>query len=283
MKLKGKIAVVTGGGAGIGRGIIHCLAEEGADIAVVDINFTNAQKAAAELKPLGVKTLAVSANVTESTEIDRLISHILQTFGRIDILVNNVGGESRYYFEKPGQPYTEEQEWDDTVKLNLKTSMMMCHALMSYFVKQQSGKIINIASIGGRAQFGGGNRGGGPASTEFGPMMSYCVSKAGLIQFSRMLALQLAPYNINVNCICPGILYTPLYERSFPRRQQMTPGSAGLSAREFFDKYVIKPVVPLGREQTPEDIGRTVVFFASEESRNITGQAINIDGGMYPS
>ncbi len=283
MKLKGKVAVVTGGGAGIGRGIIHCLAEEGADIAVVDIDIASARKAADELKSFNVKTMAFAANVTENAEITRLLPQILAAFGCIDILVNNVGGESRFYFEKPGQPYTEEQEWDDTVKLNLKTSMMMCHALMPYLVKQKSGKIINIASIGGRPQFGSANRGGGPAPTEFGPMMSYCVSKAGLIQFSRMLALQLASYNINVNCICPGILYTPLYERSFPRRQQMTPGAEGLSAREFFDKYVIKPVVPLGREQTPEDIGRTVVFFASEESRNITGQAINIDGGMYPS
>ncbi len=282
MKLKGKVAVVTGGGAGIGRGIIHCLAEEGADIAVVDVNPANAQKAAAELKSLNVKTLAVTANVTESTDVDRLITEVLAAFGRIDILVNNVGGESRYYFEKPGRTYTEEQEWDDTVKLNLKTSMMMCHALMSYFVKQKSGKIINIASIGGRPQFGMVHHGGAEPSG-FGPMMSYCVSKAGLIQFSRMLALQLAPYNINVNCICPGVLYTPLFERSFVRRQQMTPGSEDLSAREFFDKYVIKPQVPLGREQTPEDIGRTVVFFSSEESRNITGQAINIDGGMYPS
>ncbi len=283
MKLKSKVAVVTGGGAGIGRGIIHCLAEEGADIAVVDMDIASARTAADELKSSTVNTMACAANVTENAELARLLPQILAAFGRIDILVNNVGGESRFYFEKPGQPYTEEQEWDDTVKLNLKTSMMMCHALMPYLVKQKSGKVINIASIGGRPQFGSANREGGPAPTEFGPMMSYCVSKAGLIQFSRMLALQLASYNINVNCICPGILYTPLYERSFPRRQQMTPGAEGLSAREFFDKYVIKPVVPLGREQTPEDIGRTVVFFASEESRNITGQAINIDGGMYPS
>jgi meso-butanediol dehydrogenase / (S,S)-butanediol dehydrogenase / diacetyl reductase len=283
LKLKGKVAVVTGGGAGIGHGIIRCLAEEGADIAVVDVNSTNAQKAAAEIKMSGVKSLAFTANVTESTDVERLLSQVLTAFGRIDILVNNVGGESRFYFEKPGQPYTEEQEWDDTVKLNLKASMLMCHSLMSYFIKQKSGKIVNISSVGGRAQLGTGNRGGGPGPSGFGPMMSYCVSKAGLIQFSRMLALQLAPYNINVNCICPGVLYTPLYERSFERRQQMTPGSEGLSPREFFDKYVIKPQVPLQREQTPEDIGRTVVFFVSEESRNITGQAINVDGGMYPS
>jgi NAD(P)-dependent dehydrogenase (short-subunit alcohol dehydrogenase family) len=283
LKLQGKVALVTGGGAGIGRGIIRCLAEEGADIAIVDVNSTNAQKVADEIKAHGVKAFAVTANVTENTEVSHLISRVLEHYGHLDILVNNVGGESRYYFEKPGETYTDEQEWDDTVKLNLKTTMMMCHDLMPFFIKQKSGKIVNIASIGGRAQFGNGNRGGGPGPVSFGPMTSYCVAKAGLIQFSRMLALQLAPYNINVNCICPGVLYTPLYERSFERRQRMTPGSEGLSAREFFDKYVIKPQVPLGREQTPEDIGRTVVFFVSEESRNITGQAINVDGGIYPS
>jgi NAD(P)-dependent dehydrogenase (short-subunit alcohol dehydrogenase family) len=111
--------------------------------------------------------------------------------------------------------------------------------------------------------------------------MSYCVAKAGVIQFSRMLALQLASYNINVNCVCPGILYTPLYERSVDRRKQMTPGSEKLSAREYFDKYVIAPI-PLGREQTPEDVGRAVAFLVSEESRNITGQTLNVDGGLLP-
>ena len=115
----------------------------------------------------------------------------------------------------------------------------------------------------------------------YSPMTSYGVSKAGIIQFSRMMAMQLAKYNVNVNCICPGVLYTPMYERSAPRRIQATPGAEGMTPREYFDKFVT-PTVPLGREQTSEDIGRTVVFLVSEDARNITGQSINVDGGMMP-
>lgn len=281
MKLQNKVAIVTGGGTGIGHGIIQCLAEEGADIAVVDLNSTNAKKSAGEIQSMGRKSLAVKADVTDSNDVKKAVSQVLDAFGKVDILVNNVGGESRFYFEKPGQPYSEEQEWDDTVKLNLKSTVIMCHTLMPYLIEQKSGKIVNIASVGGRPPFGTSARPGDVMAAHFSPMTSYCVSKAGVIQFNRVLALQLAPFNVNVNCICPGVLYTPLYERSAPRRIEHTPGADGMSWREYFDKYVVSQV-PLGREQTPEDIGRAVVFFASEESRNITGQAINVDGGAFP-
>jgi len=162
--------------------------------------------------------------------------------------------------------------------------MIMSHAAAPLFIGQRSGKIVNIASIAGRAPSGGGARSGGGMAGKgplFSPMMSYGVAKAGVIQFTRMLAVQLAEYNVNVNCVCPGVLYTPLYERSFPRRLQATPEARGLSPREYFDKYVVSRV-PLGREQTPEDIGRAVVFLASEDAKNITGQSINVDGGMVP-
>jgi len=159
----------------------------------------------------------------------------------------------------------------------------MSRAVAPLFIQQKSGKIVNIASIGGRAPSGGARTGSGmmPDGRLFSPMMSYGVAKAGAIQFTRILALQLAEFNVNVNCICPGVLYTPLYERSVPRRLQASPEAAGMSAREYFDKYVVSRV-PLGREQTPEDIGRAVVFLTSEDARNITGQSINVDGGMVP-
>lgn len=282
MKLKSKIAVVTGGGAGIGAGIVRCLAEEGADVAVIDVVAKNAKNMADEVKKMGRQSLAIVANVTEGKEAGQALKKVIDTFDHIDILVNNVGGESRYYFEKPGQPYSEEQEWDDTVKLNLKSTVIMCRAVAEIFVKQRSGKIVNISSIGGRSPSGGGPRPGGGLSERgaaFSPMTSYGVAKAGVIQFSRMMAMQLAEFNINVNCICPGVLYTPLYERSAPRRITATLGAKGMTPREYFDKYVVSGV-PLGREQTPEDIGRTVVFFVSDEAKNITGQSINVDGGM---
>jgi NAD(P)-dependent dehydrogenase (short-subunit alcohol dehydrogenase family) len=279
MKLEGKIAVITGGGAGIGQGIALCLAEEGANVAVIDISAGNAKDVANKVKAMGRRPLAITANVTDSKQAEQALQKVLAAFGHIDILVNNVGGESRFYYEKPGQQYSEEEEWDDTVRLNLKATMIMSHAVSPLFVKQRSGKIVNIASIAGRAPAGGGARPSGTAA--FSPMMSYGVAKAGVIHFTRMLALQLAGSNVNINCVCPGVLYTPLYERSFPRRLQATPEAAGMNAREYFDKYVVSRV-PLGREQTPEDIGRAVVFLVSDDARNITGQTINVDGGMVP-
>jgi NAD(P)-dependent dehydrogenase (short-subunit alcohol dehydrogenase family) len=283
MKLENKSAIVTGGGAGIGLGIALCLAEEGADVAVMDINSRAAAEAAGRVKELGRRSLAVTADATDTRQIDQAVQKVLDAFGKIDILVNNTGGEARYYNEVPGQPYPEEKEWDDTVRLNLKPPMLMVRAVAPYFEKQHSGKIVNISSIGGRSPSGMGGGAKGMAGDGFGysPMTSYCVSKAGIIQFTRLMALQLAKYNVNVNCICPGVLYTPLYERSAPRRIQATPGAEGMTPREYFDKY-IAPTVPLGREQTTEDIGRTVVFLVSEDARNITGQSINVDGGMVP-
>lgn len=282
MKLNDKIAVVTGGGAGIGEGICRCLAKEGADLAVVDVNRGNAERVAAAVKGMGRRAETFVADVTDSGEVDRVVKEILAAFGRIDILVNNVGGEARFYEEKPGEPYLEEKEWDDTVRLNLKTTMLVCRAVMPHLIEQQSGKIVNIASIGGRPPSGRGRPSGmSGRGAEISPMMSYGASKAGVIQFTMTLALQLAEFNINVNGVCPGVLYTPLYERSVPRRIQATPGAEGLTPKEFFDKYVA-PIVPLRRGQTAEDIGRAVVFFASEDARNITGQTLNVDGGMMP-
>lgn len=283
MKLKGKVAAVTGGGAGIGEGIVKCLAEEGADVAVIDISKDNAEKVSKDVNAMECRSLAILANVTEKDQADYALKQIMETFGRIDVLVNNVGGESKYYYEEPGIDYSEEKEWDDTIRLNLRATMLMTRAVAPLLVSQKSGKIVNISSIGGRPMAGGPPPGSGMSGSEskLSPMTSYGVAKAGVIQFSRLMALQLAPYNINVNCICPGVLYTPLYERSAPRRIQSTPGAEGLSYREYFDKYVASRV-PLGREQTPEDIGKAVVFLSSEEARNITGQSINIDGGLTP-
>lgn len=283
MKLKDKIALVSGGGTGIGEGIARCLAEEGASIAVVDIHRVNAERVAEAVHRLGRKAGAFVADVTDGDSVEQVVKEVIETFGKMDILVNNVGGEGRYYNETPGETYLEEKEWDDTVRLNLKSTMLMCRAVMPHLIRQKSGKIVNISSIGGRPPSGRGTSLGGMRGigAEISPMMSYGISKAGVIQFSMTLSLQLAPHNINVNCVCPGVLYTPLYERSVPRRIAATPGSEGMSPREFFDKYVVSGV-PLGREQTPEDIGRAVCFFASEEARNITGQTLNVDGGMAP-
>ncbi|MBN2238439.1 MAG: SDR family oxidoreductase [Dehalococcoidales bacterium] len=286
MKLEGKVALVTGGGAGIGQGICLCLAEEGADVAVVDIVKESADAVVEKIKSLGRRSITIIADATEKDQVDAALAEVLNTFGRLDIVVNNVGGESKFYFEEPGEDYLEEKEFDDTVKLNLKSTVLMSRAVMPLFIKQRYGKIINIASVAGRPMPGRGYHPVEDVDPErianLGPMAGYAVAKAGVLQFTRMTAIQLASYNVNVNCICPGTLYTPLYERSVARRKQMTPGTDNLSDQEYFDKYVA-PQVPMGRGQTPEDIGKAVVFFASEDAKNITGQTINVDGGAFPS
>ncbi len=283
MKLEGKVALVTGGAAGIGQGIVMQLAREGADVAIMDISRQTADETAGQVKALGRKSLVIIADAGDAKEAEAALRKTLDSFGKLDILVNNVGGESKYYHVKEGEPYSEEQEWDDTVRLNLKTTMTMCHTIAPYFVGRKAGKIVNISSVAGRAMAGTRAPGisAGRAGASFGPMISYAVAKAGVLQFTRALALQLAEYDINVNAVCPGSVYTPLYERSFPRRLVATPEAKGMGPREYFEKYVASRI-PMGRGQTVEDMGNAVVFLVSEDARNITGQALNVDGGQFP-
>lgn len=284
MKLEGKVAMVTGGGAGIGQGIVMQLARASADVAILDISADTANETAKQVKALGCKALVIIADAADAGQAEAALKKTLDAFGKLDILVNNVGGESKYYHVKEGEPYSEEQEWDDTVRLNLRTTMIMCHTIAPYFVERRSGKIVNISSVAGRPPAGSrapGMAAAGGRGASFSPMMSYAVAKAGVIQFTRSLALQLAEYDINVNCVCPGSVYTPLYERSFPRRLAATPEAKGLGPREYFEKFVASRI-PLGRGQTAEDMGSAVAFLVSEDARNITGQALNVDGGQFP-
>ncbi len=283
MKLEGKVAMVTGGGAGIGQGIVMQLARAGADVAILDISRATADETAKQVDSLGRKSLVIIADAGDAKQAEAALKKVIDKFGKLDILVNNVGGESKFYHVKEGEPYSDEQEWDDTVRLNLKTTMIMCHTVAPYFVQRKAGKIVNIASVAGRAMAGSRAPGMSAArqGVTFGPMMSYAVAKAGVIQFTRALALQLAEHDINVNCVCPGSVYTPLYERSFPRRLAATPEAKGMGPKEYFEKYVASRI-PLGRGQTAEDMGNAVVFLVSDDACNITGQALNVDGGQFP-
>jgi len=257
---------------------VQCLAEEGADVAVIDINGDNARKVAGEVKALGRKSLAIEADATDSKRVDQLVQETIDTFGKIDILVNNVGGLGKATWARTSLQFVDqkEAEWDESFKLNLKSHVLMCRAVVPHFQKQKSGKIVNVASIAGRGVSG---RGGGRDSAG---QMVYGVAKAGVIRFTRALAMVLAGDNINVNCICPGIIYTPLWEKGAAQFTQHTPAAKGLTPREYFDKFVVPPI-PLKREQTPEDMGRAVVFLVSEDAKNITGQSLNVDGGLVLS
>ena len=271
MKLEGKVAIVTGGGRGLGQGIVYCLAEEGADISIIDINGDNARKVADAVKVLGPKSLAIEADVTDSKQVSQAVQGIIDTFGKIDILVNNVGGSLTKTLRtrintQPRFLDQKEAEWDETYELNLKTHILMCWAVVPYLIKQKSGKIVGISSIMGKRISMG--------------VDAYSIMKCGVIHFTKGLAGELAEHNINVNCICPGLVYTPDLEEIATRQVQSHSNEAkGMTPRDYFLKFLVAPYIPLRREQTPEDIGRAVVFLVSEDAKNITGQALNVDGG----
>jgi NAD(P)-dependent dehydrogenase (short-subunit alcohol dehydrogenase family) len=262
VRLEGKVAIVTGGGQGIGRGIVQCLAEEGADVAIIARHAETARKAAAETKALGRKALAIAANITKNEDVTRAVKATIDTFGKVDILVNNVGGGSvpiAMFMDLKGP------EWNQTFELNIKTQVAMCRAVVPYFIKQKSGKIVNISSVGGKR----------PAPRN----SCYGATKAGVIYFSRALAVELAEHNINVNCVCPGGVFTPTYAKLI--KDYIMPGVAGtegMTAREFFSNRMASRM-PLKRELTPEDVGHAVAFLVSEDARNITGVSLDVDGG----
>ncbi|HEY90590.1 MAG TPA: SDR family oxidoreductase [Dehalococcoidia bacterium] len=282
MKLADRAALVAGGGQGIGEGIVKCLAEEGANIAVADINGDNAGKVADAVKAMGRKALAIKADLTNDDEVTRTVKETVDFFGKIDILVNCVGGVSRETVELMIADMAEARDeplpqflsfgsevWDRYYRLNLKSHVMLSHAVTPHFMKQKSGKIVNISSDAGRLPDTG--------------QMPYGAMKAGDISITWSLARALAPYNVTVNCICPGFVYTPLWEMGAAVRLEQARSTAKdieeLSPYEFWLKYIVLPGTPLGREQTPEDMGRAVVFFVSEDAKNVTGQVLHVNGG----
>ena len=261
MDVSHKVAVVTGGGRGIGRGICLVLAKNGADIVVADIVLEGAKGVADEIASMGRGSLATPLDVTDKSSIDAMVKGVLDKFGRIDILVNNAG-----IIGAPGwedRQVSSDEDWDLLYDVNVKGIAMVTESVAEHMKERRSGKIINISSVAGRE--------GSPFHAP------YCVSKAGVISLTQSSARQLGPYNINVNAICPGLIWTPMWEKIAYRRSVATGNKEGLSPREVFDRSIRG--TPLDREQTPEDMGNVAAFLASEYAKNITGQAINVDGG----
>jgi NAD(P)-dependent dehydrogenase (short-subunit alcohol dehydrogenase family) len=264
MDVSGKAAIVTGSGRGIGRAIALALATNGADVVAADINLGDAQSVAGEVAEMGRRSVASHVDVTEQESVERMAEQVVERFGRIDILVNNAGTIGAPGWEERERP--DESDWDLIYAVNVKGVARVTDVVAGYMKERRYGKIVNIASIAGRL-----------GSTTNIP---YSASKAGVINLTQASALELAPFNINVNAICPGILWTPLWNRIAHYLSTDTERWEGLSRREIFDQ-VIKERIPLGREQVPEDIGNLAAFLASDYARNITGQAINVSGGSH--
>src|SRR3990172_56241 len=196
MRLTGKVAVVTGGGSAIGRGIALAMAREGADVAIPDIQVLNAEKVAGEVRALGRKVVAMKTDVTSSADVKAMVDRTRDALGGIDILVNNAGMAS-----PPGLPFTNntEEDWDRTFAVNTKSVFLTCKAIAPYFIERKAGRIINIASIAG------------PLSAV--TMPPYSVAKMGVITLTRVVAKELAPHRITVNAICPGVLWTDFWQK----------------------------------------------------------------------
>ncbi|MEM7587678.1 MAG: glucose 1-dehydrogenase [Acidobacteriota bacterium] len=265
MQLENKLAIVTGGARGIGAGIARCLSEAGARVAVVDIDGAAAGKTAADL---GTEALGLAADVGRVDEIASVMERVVGEWGGIDILINNAGagtGREKRADVGSGFESLSETSWDEQVTNNLRTTYAASRAAIAHLRARGGGSIVNIASIA--------------ALTPSPALPAYGAAKAGVVHLTRTLALELAPSDIRVNVICPGFLWTRAWEGLATGLKATVPQLADKEPREIFLGSV-KRDVPLGREQTPEDIGRLVVFLTSDGARNITGQEIAVDGGI---
>lgn len=236
MRLKDKIAIVTGGSQGIGRAICLALAREGCNLVIGDINLQTARKVAGKIESFHQECLAIKVDVSNSKQVNRMVEIVLKEFEKIDILVNNAGISYQGTIED-----MKEEDWDKVMNVNLKGTFLCSRAVIKSMKRQQSGKIVNIASFAGK--IGGLTVGA-----------NYAASKAGVICFTKSLARELASYNVNVNAVSPAFINTTM--------------------------STIFPKIPIGRKGLPEDVANAVIFLVSEDANYITGEILDVDGGM---
>jgi len=244
MKLKGRVALITGSAQGIGKSIAEHLAKEGADIVISDINMDAATLTSAEIAKTGVRTLAVKMNVADSSDVSSGIDLIVKTFGKIDILINNAGITKDNLLIR-----MKDEEWDAVLSVNLKSMFLVTKAVAPLMMKSRWGRIVNIASIVGEM----GNFG----------QVNYSAAKAGCLGLTKTVARELSSRGITCNAVAPGFIDTAMTQK--------------LSDDV---KKKLSDQIPLTRLGTPEDIAKAVVFLCADADY-ITGQVINVNGGMY--
>lgn len=244
-ELNGRVAIVTGGAQGIGKAIALTLARHGADVVVTDINLERAQATAQEIEALQVRSLAIKANVADVSAAEQMVKETVDKLGKIDILVNNAGitRDNVLLRMKP-------EEWDQVMEVNLKGTYACTRAALKFMFRQKNGRIVNIASITGLM----GNAG----------QANYSASKAGIIGFTKAVAREYATRGITVNAVAPGFIDTAMTQ-AIPEKERET----------------LTRQIPMERLGTPDEVAAAVYFLVSDLSRYITGQVINVNGGMY--
>jgi NAD(P)-dependent dehydrogenase (short-subunit alcohol dehydrogenase family) len=245
LRLKNKIAIITGGAQGIGKSVALSFAKEGASIAICDINEKEGKNVIKAIKRKKRDAIFIKCDVSNEEDVNNAVKSTLEYFKKIDILVNNAGVMNTNPIEKLNL-----EDWDKTMAVNLRGTFLFSKAVLPFMKKRKYGKIINISSLAGRT---GGIMVG----------VDYSASKGGILAFTKALARELAPYNINVNAICPGTTKTEMIKKFSPRQIQ-----------ELRNK------IPLGRLGEPEDVALCALFLASDESNYITGATIDVNGGL---
>ncbi|MEI6213819.1 MAG: 3-oxoacyl-ACP reductase family protein [Desulfuromonadales bacterium] len=246
MLLRNKVAIITGGGRGIGKAIALRFAEHGAHCVIADINLENARAVTDEINNMGSKALAITTDVTNFHDVELLVKTCIDSFGKLDILVNNAGITSAATLLE-----TSSDEFNRQIKVNLESVYLCTKAVFPIMMHQRSGKIINIASIAGK-------RGGGILGKS-----AYAAAKGGVIAFTKAIAREGGPYGINVNAITPGLTATEMTENFDDEKRKL-----------------IIQAIPLGRIGEPDDVAKAAVFLASDYSDYITGEIMDVDGGF---
>ena len=245
-RMETKVAIVTGGSRGIGFGISSALAREGAIVIIASINKKRGEDACKALVEKGLSASFVPTDVTDKKQVERMVSEVIKAHGTIDVLVNNAGIHER-------APFCEETEemWMRLYRTNVLGTTLPSQAVVRHMIEKNKGSVVNMGSKSGVV--------GEPGH------VAYCATKGAVISMTRSMAVELAPYGIRVNAVCPGPVETDMYFTDLPTPE--------------LQKALIEPA-PLKRPGQPEDIGEIALYLASDESSWCTGQAISIDGGM---
>ncbi len=254
MRLANRVAVVTGGGSGIGAEICRAFAREGALVAVTDLSRAAAEQVTAEIRAAGGQARAWDFDVSERASVEKTAEEVEQQLGPLEIWVNNAGISQVIPFLDCGEAL-----WDRILAVNLKGTFLGCQAALGRMLPRQRGVILNMSSQSGKA----GNS----------HYAAYCASKFGIIGLTQSVALEFARQGIRVNALCPGVVFTSLWDgqlEDYAHKRNLRP--------EAVQSY-LEEKIPLGRLCTPPDVARMAIFLASDEAAYITGQAINISGG----